>query len=105
MAAAEPKAVPKAPRGGLRRDGQALERVSFPVAGLGCASEAQRLERDLTKVGGLLDAVVNPILGEATVWYRPGEVSIRQLIQAVESVGYRTDSAPLKVGLKISGLR
>ena len=65
-----------------------VERISFPVEGMTCASCVSRVERALRKVPGVLSASVNLAAGTAAVEYLPGAVSPADLRAAVEGAGY-----------------
>jgi Cu+-exporting ATPase len=74
------------------------EHVELPIEGMTCASCANRIERRLNKVDGVI-ATVNFATERATVQYEPGTVEPEQLIGAVEAAGYSaqlpaSDAAP-----------
>ncbi|MEA2255072.1 MAG: P-type Cu+ transporter [Solirubrobacteraceae bacterium] len=64
-----------------------VERVELPIAGMTCASCANRIERRLNTLDGVT-ATVNYATEKARVEFDPGAVGAEQLVEAVESVGY-----------------
>ncbi len=66
----------------------ALEIVSFPIEGMTCASCVNRITRFLTKVDGVAEANVNLASESATVRFDPGQVSVADLVGAVDAAGY-----------------
>ncbi len=65
-----------------------LETVSFPVEGMTCASCVNRITRFLAKVEGVDEANVNLASESATVRFDPGQVSVADLVAAVDAAGY-----------------
>ncbi len=72
-----------------------IEIVSFPVEGMTCASCVNRITRFLNKVEGVEEASVNLASESATVRFDPGQVSVADLVAAVDAAGYvaRTEQA------------
>ncbi|MDZ7704628.1 MAG: heavy metal translocating P-type ATPase [Trueperaceae bacterium] len=64
------------------------DRVTLDVRGMTCANCVQRVERKLNKQDGVLDATVNLATETATVRYLPSQVTVRDLIGAIEAAGY-----------------
>jgi P-type Cu+ transporter len=62
--------------------------VELPIAGMTCASCANRIERKLNQLGGV-SASVNYATEKASVEFDPQMVEPEQLVAAVESAGYR----------------
>jgi Cu+-exporting ATPase len=62
-------------------------RVELAIEGMTCASCAARVERRLNKLDGVA-ATVNFATEEAAVSYDAGQVSVDELIAAVEAAGY-----------------
>jgi P-type Cu+ transporter len=99
--------------------GEQTEHVELPIAGMTCASCANRIERKLNKLDGV-EARVNYATEKATVDFDPSAIDIADLVSAVESVGYqavlpdesaepadeaaRDETAPLRRRLIISAL-
>src|SRR6266702_4338198 len=61
----------------------------FALEGMTCASCAMRTEKGLKKLPGVKDANVNLATEQATVTYNPEQVGIEQMVQKVETVGYK----------------
>jgi Cu+-exporting ATPase len=64
------------------------ERLELPIAGMTCASCANRVERKLNELDGV-DASVNYATERATVAFDPAVVPAEQLVEAVEEAGYQ----------------
>src|SRR5436305_9695806 len=64
-------------------------RATFALEGMTCASCAMRIEKGLKKVPGVTDAQVNLATEEATVTYDPTQTGPEQMVQKVETVGYK----------------
>lgn len=56
------------------------------ITGMTCANCAARIEKELNEQPGVLSATVNLATEKATINYQ--EVSIEELIQSVETIGY-----------------
>jgi Cu+-exporting ATPase len=67
--------------------GTTAEHVDLPIAGMTCASCANRIERKLNKLDGVT-ATVNYATERASVDYDAAVVAPEQLIGAVEAAGY-----------------
>ncbi|MEW6718935.1 MAG: heavy metal translocating P-type ATPase [Thermodesulfobacteriota bacterium] len=65
-----------------------VERTTFPVEGMTCASCVARVERALRRIPGVLSASVNLAAGTAGVEYLPGTASADDFRAAVEGAGY-----------------
>src|SRR3989338_1733435 len=65
-----------------------LEKRSFAIRGMHCASCVRVLERSLGKVDGVSSAVVNLATEKASIEYDPKIVSDDNLSSAVSKVGY-----------------
>jgi Cu+-exporting ATPase len=65
-----------------------VERVTFPVEGMTCASCVARVERAIGKVPGVLGAHVNLAAQAGSVEYLPGVASPADFRAAVERAGY-----------------
>lgn len=63
------------------------ERLRLELEGMTCASCATRIERKLNKLDGV-EASVNYATDEAAVTFDPSEVTVADLLAAVEAAGY-----------------
>ena len=63
------------------------ERVQLAIGGMSCASCAARIEKRLNELHGV-EASVNFASEQAAVSFNPSEVSVSELIGAVEAAGY-----------------
>lgn len=70
-----------------------LQSTDLAIQGMTCAACVRRVERALTKVEGVEDAVVNLVTQRATVRFDPSTTSQSTLTQAVEAAGYRVPQA------------
>src|SRR4051794_21546751 len=64
------------------------EQVELPIAGMTCASCANRIERQLNTLDGV-EASVNYATEKATVSYDADAVAPERLLEAVEAAGYQ----------------
>ncbi len=64
-------------------------RTTFVLEGMTCASCAMRIEKGLKKVPGVIDAQVNLATERGTVTYNPALTGVEQMVQKVETVGYK----------------
>jgi len=64
-------------------------RAVLALEGMTCASCAMRIEKGLKKVPGVLEASVNLATEQASVTYDPIRTGIEQMVQKVETVGYK----------------
>ena len=62
--------------------------VEMPIAGMTCASCANRIERKLNKIEGV-SATVNYATEKAAVEFDPERVAPEALVDAVEAAGYQ----------------
>src|SRR5947209_1432204 len=72
-------------------------RVVLSLEGMSCASCAMRIEKGLKKVPGIKDANVNLATERATVTYDPTQTNIEQMVQKVDTVGYKATPLVLPV--------
>lgn len=68
--------------------GVAVEKTTFSVGGMTCASCVANIEKALAKVPGIISANVNLASEKATVEYLAGEASMADFKRAVEDAGY-----------------
>ncbi len=65
-----------------------LDRVELRLKDMTCAACAARLEKVLNRLGGVSKAVINFAMENATVEYNPSQVTVRDMIAAVQRAGY-----------------
>ena len=76
------------------RDTEATDsKVTLNITGMSCAACAARIEKKLSKLGGVSNANVNFSTEKATVEFDPSEIKPSELIKAVESIGYGAQKA------------
>ncbi len=66
-----------------------VSQATLILEGMTCASCAMRIEKGLKKVSGVIDAQVNLATERGTVTYNPEQTGLEQMIQKVETVGYK----------------
>lgn len=64
------------------------EKTQLDIIGMTCAACANRVERALKKIPGVVRAAVNLATETASVTYLPGQASAEQMIVAVKKAGY-----------------
>jgi len=64
------------------------ERVDLPVSGMSCAACARTIENQLAATAGVTGAHVNFATSTATVEFDPARAAVRNLVQAIEELGY-----------------
>jgi Cu+-exporting ATPase len=67
----------------------ASQNVTIPIGGMTCAACAQRVEKAIKKLEGVESAAVNFATEKATVQYRPQEVRLSAIREAIEKAGYQ----------------
>lgn len=66
----------------------------IPIEGMHCAACAQKIEKDVRLLPGVLEASVNLATEKASVRYRPGEISQRKIREAIRQAGYKPLQTP-----------
>jgi len=88
--------------------GVAVEKTTFSVGGMTCASCVARVEKALKGVPGVISANVNLASEKATVEYLSGQAGMADLKQAVEGAGYRVldkqEAGRKKVTFPVTGM-
>ena len=64
------------------------ERVDLPVSGMSCAACARAIENQLSSTAGVTSAHVNFATSIATVEFDPARAAVRNLVNAIEELGY-----------------
>ena len=88
--------------------GVAVEKTTFSVGGMTCASCAANIEKALAKVPGVISVNVNLASEKATVEYLAGEAGMADFKRAVESAGYHVlderETGKKKVTFAVTGM-
>lgn len=79
-----------------------VKKITIKVQGMECAACAAKIERQLKKIDGVKDAVVNFAVEKVTIQYDKEQVGVDNLVAAVIDLGYRV--ATERMDLKISGM-
>jgi len=69
------------------------ETARVAIEGMHCASCVARIEQELERTPGVVEAAVSLTSEQATVSYRPQEASVAELERAVERAGYKPREA------------
>lgn len=64
------------------------DKKELVLTGMTCAACATRIEKGLNKMDGVIHANVNLALEKASIEYNPTDVSLNDMIQKVEKLGY-----------------
>ena len=73
-----------------------LERARFAVEGMDCTACATAIEKKLKTLEGVQNATVSYQQKQATVEFDSHKLSVAQLVQAIQDVGYR--ASPIQKG-------
>src|SRR3989304_3897384 len=74
--------------------------MTFPVAGMTCASCVAHVEGALRELPGVASAAVNLATNKAAVAYDPARVSLQDMRRAVEDVGYSVPETELTLDVR-----
>lgn len=64
------------------------DKAEFKITGMSCAACASRIEKGLIKLPGIYSAVVNLAAEKAAVEYNSSEISVSQIKEKVEKLGF-----------------
>lgn len=78
------------------------KKTSMQLTGMTCAACANRIEKGLSRMEGVQEASVNFTLEKASVVYDPNVVSVHQMEEKIEKLGYGT--AKEKADLQLIGM-
>ncbi len=92
--------APKQAKGIAQQNGFA--RVDVPIRGMSCASCVEKIETGLSKIEGVKEVSVNFAAEKASVLYDPSTVSVRRLVQQIETTGYEIRAE--KTAIPIRGM-
>lgn len=63
--------------------------VTIPIGGMTCAACAQRIEKAIEKLTGIIKVSVNLATEKATVEYNPQQIKLSSIKQCIEKTGYK----------------
>lgn len=78
------------------------KKTSLQLTGMTCAACANRIEKGLSKMEGVQEANVNFALEKASVTFDPNVVTVQQMEEKIEKLGYGT--AKETVDLQLIGM-
>lgn len=81
------------------RSAESGVKISLPIQGMTCAACANRVEKGLSKLPGVLEAHVNLAVEKASVIYDPSQVNVEQLAAKVRDLGYDVPTQTIKIGI------
>ena len=79
-----------------------MERISIKVKGMSCAACAARIEKGLNRLPGVNQTHVNLVLEQAAVDYDPAAVSLDDMVEKIEKLGYAVPAEAVQ--LQIQGM-
>jgi len=79
-----------------------LTQISLPIGGMTCASCVSHVEGALKGLPGTADVVVNLSTNKATLSYDPAKLAVKDMVHAVEDVGYLVMSS--EITLDVHGM-
>jgi len=65
-----------------------MNKVILPITGMTCANCVATIERNVKKLGGVDEAVVNLVTEKATIGYDDDKLTIENIIDRIEKAGY-----------------
>ena len=65
------------------------QRLDLPIGGMHCAGCVARVEKTLLGLPGVREAQVNLATETATLHYEPAAVTLAEVVQAVQGIGYQ----------------
>ncbi|MBT2728014.1 copper-translocating P-type ATPase [Bacillus sp. ISL-75] len=77
------------------------EKAEFNISGMTCTACANKIEKRLNKLNGVQTATVNFALESALVEYNPDEVSVSDMKEAINKLGYRLEQKQESKGEKV----
>ena len=86
----------------LRIKIMAEQKISIPVSGMTCANCAANIERGLKKLKGIKASSVSFASEKASVTYEPGEISLSDIIEKINSLGYKALTS--KIEIPVTGM-
>jgi Cu+-exporting ATPase len=74
--------------------------LSLPVEGMHCAACAVKIEKQLQKMDGILEARVNYGTGKAYLKYEKDKLDMKKLRQEIKELGYQIGGESISVSIK-----
>ncbi len=68
------------------------EKIDLRIKGMSCATCSARVEKELKRMSGVKKAVVNLVTEIAAVEYLPAQITVTDLVQAVQRSGYDAEA-------------
>ena len=65
-----------------------MDKVILPITGMTCANCVVTVERNVKKLNGVDDVVVNLVTEKATIDYEPDKLELQTIIERIERAGY-----------------
>ena len=75
----------------MKDTGAAVEQATLNITGMTCAACANRIEKGLGRMSGVLSASVNVTMETASVTFVPQEISINEITARVAKLGYAAE--------------
>ncbi|SFI61967.1 heavy metal translocating P-type ATPase [Thermoflavimicrobium dichotomicum] len=75
------------------------KQISIQIAGMTCAACANRIEKALSRMDGVMEANVNFALERANVSYDPERVDLTEIEKKVEALGFQTINETVELHL------
>ena len=89
--------APSKPSNTSTSDG--TQKLQIPILGMDCAACVVTIEKEVQRLPGINRANVNYSTEKLYVEYKPEQVGMEQITQAVKSAGYRMGKATLQIGI------
>ena len=70
-----------------------VQKQSLKISGMSCAACSAKVEKKLSRLGGVSKANVNLTTEKATIEYEPSEIKVSEMIKAVQALGYGAEKA------------
>lgn len=68
-------------------------KAELKLTGMSCAACSAKIEKKLSRLGGVSKANVNLTTEKATIEYNPSEIKVSEMIKAVQALGYGAEKA------------
>ena len=65
-----------------------MEKVLFGITGMTCSACSARIEKGLSKLGGIKEVSVNLLTNSMTVTFDAEQINTNQIVKKVENIGY-----------------